>query len=98
MFVKLYPDTKLAEEWYEGEFSIRGGFAESYLIGLDEMLEIGIAEKQDSPQQARQVYEAAKSLSYSDATILIKLAGILGETKDNPKYSYVRRLLEVQAS
>ena len=50
------------------------------------------------PQQARQVYEAAKSLSDNDATILTKLAGILGEAKDNPKYSYVRRLLEVLAS
>ena len=41
VLVKLYPDTTLSSDWYEGEFSIRGGFAKSYLIGLGEMVELG---------------------------------------------------------
>jgi hypothetical protein len=98
VYLKLYPDTKLAEEWYEGEFTIRGGFAKAYVIGLGEMLELGIADRQASPAPAREVFETAKKLSESDATILKKLAVIIHSTKDNPKYSYVRRLLEVLAS
>lgn len=98
VFVKLFPDTNLSSDWYEGEFSIRGGFAKSYLIGLGEMVELGVAEKQSVSPAARDVLEIAKKLSKEDAEIFVKLGGILTGTKDNPKYNYVRRLLEVLAS
>ncbi len=98
VFLNLYPDTKLASEWYEGEFSIRGGFAKSYLIGLGEMLEIGVAEKDSVQSSAREMFEIAKDLSPEDADILIKIGWILATTRDNQKFGYVRRLLDVLAS
>ena len=98
IFLNLFPDTKLASEWYEGEFSISGGFAKSYLIGLGEMLEIGAAEKEAVQSSARELFEIAKDLSSEDADILIKIGWILSITRDNQKYSYVRKLLDVLSS
>lgn len=98
IFLNLFPDTKLGTEWYEGEFSIRGGFAKSYLIGLGEMLEIGAAEKEAVQSSARELFEIAKDLSPEDADTLIKIGWILSVTRDDENFSYVRKLLDVLSS